>query len=74
MTRASCPGCRLRFSGAIAANLPACPFCGEPLDHPTAEAVVGFQLVVAPRPGGVTDIDGLLRAVADAARKRERRR
>ena len=70
MTRPSCPGCRLRFSGGAPADLLACPFCGQLLQHTTAEAVLGFQLVV-PRQPGVTDVDGLIRAVADAAREGE---
>jgi hypothetical protein len=71
MTRPSCPGCRLRFSGGPPANLLACPFCGHPVQHTRAEAVLGFQLVAAPGQPGVTDLDGLIRAVADAARERE---
>jgi hypothetical protein len=69
MTRPSCPGCRLRFSGGMPVNLAACPFCGEPLQSMTAEAVLGFQLAVAPPSAVVTDVDGLMRAVADAARE-----
>ena len=71
MTRPSCPACRLRFSGEAPANLIACPFCGDVLQYTRAEAVLGFQLVAAPGQPGVTDVHGLMRAVADAARDGE---
>jgi hypothetical protein len=45
VTRAACPDCRLRFTVAAAAYLPACPGCGEPLQALNrADAVVGFRL------------------------------
>lgn len=46
MTQACCPSCRLRFDGAVAAHLVACPACGEP-PHTvlSAERVLGFRLV-----------------------------
>jgi hypothetical protein len=71
MMRPSCPGCRLRFAREMPVNVAACPFCGEPLQPMAAEAVLGFQLAVAPGSGAVTDVDGLMRAVADAAREEE---
>jgi hypothetical protein len=47
MTQVGCPNCRLRFTGAAAAYLAACPECGRPpqaiLD---AQGVVGFKLFV----------------------------
>ena len=72
MTRPSCPGCRLRFSGGMPIDRAACPFCGEPLEPMAAEDVLGFQLAVASTPCGVTDVGGLVRAVADAAREGKR--
>jgi hypothetical protein len=46
MTQVCCPGCRLRFSGAVAAYLVACPECGEPPEQVTSAArVLGFRLV-----------------------------
>jgi len=45
VTRAACPDCRLRFTVASAAYLPACPGCGEPLQAlDRADAAVGFRL------------------------------
>lgn len=45
MTHACCLDCRLRFTPAAAAHVPACPACGEPL-HALAglEGMVGFRL------------------------------
>ena len=45
MTHSSCPDCRLRFTAAVAAYLPACPHCGEPirpLDR--ADGALGYRL------------------------------
>jgi hypothetical protein len=45
MTHASCPDCRLRFPPAVAAYLPACPACGEALQHlARLDQAVGFRL------------------------------
>jgi hypothetical protein len=45
MTQASCPDCRLRFTPAAAAYLPACPTCGEPLQALSRlDEAVGFRL------------------------------
>lgn len=45
MTHASCPDCRLRFTPAAAAYLPACPACGEPLQTLDGfDGAVGFRL------------------------------
>jgi predicted amidophosphoribosyltransferase len=45
MTVASCGGCRLRFTAAAAAYLPACPRCGKPLQHLAGRAdALGFRL------------------------------
>jgi hypothetical protein len=45
MTHASCHHCRLRFTPATAAYLPACPECGAPLAHLAGlEGIVGFRL------------------------------
>jgi hypothetical protein len=44
MTHASCPDCRLRFSSAVAAYLPACPACGQPLRSLARSDQVGFRL------------------------------
>lgn len=45
MTHASCPDCRLRFTRAAAAYLPACPTCGQPLQPLGGlDAAVGFRL------------------------------
>ncbi len=45
MTHACCLGCRLRFSPAAAAYLPACPQCGERLQTMAAlDGTVGFRL------------------------------
>lgn len=45
MTRACCPGCRLRFTQVAAAHLTTCPECGAPLVLGlTARDAVGFQL------------------------------
>jgi hypothetical protein len=45
MTQVCCPTCRLRFARAAAAQLVACPVCGEPpatLEH--GEQALGFRL------------------------------
>jgi hypothetical protein len=45
MTRISCRACRLRFTGAAAAHLTACPECGEPLQALAGpEGALGFRL------------------------------
>jgi hypothetical protein len=45
MTQRCCPDCRLRFTPAAAAHLPACPECGEPLQLLSGlEGAVGFRL------------------------------
>ena len=45
MTHVCCPGCRLRFTPAVAAHLEACPACGEPPESvATAERALGFRL------------------------------
>ncbi len=45
MTRVSCPDCRLRFTPAEAACLPACPTCGGALQTLSGPAgAVGFRL------------------------------
>jgi hypothetical protein len=45
MTHVSCPDCRLRFSPAATAYLPACPECGGPLQPLGAlEGAVGLRL------------------------------
>jgi predicted amidophosphoribosyltransferase len=42
---ASCPGCRLRFTPDLAAYLPACPVCGEPLKSLAGtDQAVGLRL------------------------------
>jgi hypothetical protein len=47
MTQACCPSCGLRFTGAAAAHLTACPECGGPPQSvPSAEHVLGFRLWV----------------------------
>ena len=47
MTQACCPSCGLRFTGAAAARLRACPECGGPPQSvPSAEHVLGFRLWV----------------------------
>ena len=44
-SREYCPECRLRFSLAAAACLPACPECGEPLQALDGlERAVGLRL------------------------------
>jgi hypothetical protein len=44
MTQICCPDCRLRFTGAAAAYLAACPQCAELLQPiPSAEAIIGFR-------------------------------
>jgi len=45
MTHVCCPSCRLRFTPAAAAQLEACPGCGEPPRFASAEGTVGFRLV-----------------------------
>jgi hypothetical protein len=45
MNNVCCTNCRLRFTPAAAANLPACPECGEPpVSIPTADGLLGFRL------------------------------
>ena len=67
MTQVCCPRCRLRFDGAAARSLTACPQCGEPLDRMAhALEVLGFQLYA--REHHLPD--ALLRAVAAAKRDR----
>ena len=45
MSRECCPECRLRFSLAAAACLPACPECAAPLQPLGGlERAVGFRL------------------------------
>lgn len=45
MTHACCPDCRLRFTPAAAAYLPACPRCGESMRQLDRLATaVGWQL------------------------------
>jgi len=42
---ACCPGCRLRFTPDLAAYLPACPVCGEPLKSLAGtDQAVGLRL------------------------------
>ena len=46
MSHVCCPDCRLRFTAAAAAYLPACPQCGEPpqtMINP--ESAVGYRLL-----------------------------
>ncbi len=44
MTRACCPGCRIRFTAGAATFLDTCPDCGEPLQPNLAlQEVVGFR-------------------------------
>jgi len=45
MTRACCPGCRLRFSPAATAHLMICPECGAPLQAGVAASdALGYRL------------------------------
>jgi predicted amidophosphoribosyltransferase len=45
MTVACCGRCRLRFSAAAAAYLPACPRCGQPLQQLAGKTeALGFRL------------------------------
>jgi hypothetical protein len=45
MTHGCCPSCRLRFTPAVAAQLDACPGCGEPpLWIDRTEELVGLRL------------------------------
>jgi hypothetical protein len=44
MKRACCPNCRLRFRPATAAELAACPRCGDPLQRLALEEGLGFRL------------------------------
>jgi predicted amidophosphoribosyltransferase len=45
MTLTCCPDCRLRFTPAAAAYLPACPQCGKPLQPVTSvKETIGFRL------------------------------
>jgi hypothetical protein len=44
MSNACCPTCRLRFHRAAAAQLAACPRCGEELQRLALEGSVGFRL------------------------------
>ena len=49
MTHVCCPGCRLRFTPAVAAYLEACPTCGKPPEPVTAaEQTLGFGLYTPP--------------------------
>jgi hypothetical protein len=45
MTHAGCPNCRLRVTPATAADLGACPECGETLRAFAPRATLGFRLV-----------------------------
>ena len=48
MTHVCCPGCGLRFTGAAAAHLVACPQCGAPPQPvPSAEHMLGYRLADA---------------------------
>jgi len=48
MTHACCPGCRLRFTPAAAAQLAFCPQCaGALVAMPGLEGAVGFRLFKA---------------------------
>jgi hypothetical protein len=44
VTHVCCPVCRLRFTPAMAAYLPACPECGESGYATSLEGTVGFRL------------------------------
>jgi hypothetical protein len=67
MTQVCCPRCQLRFPGASAASLTACPQCGEPpLRLARADQVLGFQL----HSPSHRLPDALVRAVAAAKRDR----
>jgi NAD-dependent SIR2 family protein deacetylase len=45
MTHATCSECRLRFIPALAAYLPSCPTCGQPLQPLDGiDAALGFRL------------------------------
>lgn len=44
MARTTCPSCRLRFTAAMAAALPSCPFCGGSLALLNAEQSLGYRL------------------------------
>jgi hypothetical protein len=67
MTQVCCPHCRLRFAGAAAESLSACPQCGEPPRKMVRAAqVIGFQL----RSRDHHLPDDLLRAVAAVQRDR----
>jgi hypothetical protein len=69
MTQVCCPRCQLRFPGASAVSLTACPQCGEPPERlARADQVLGFQLY-SHRHGLP---DALVRAVADAKRNRDK--
>jgi hypothetical protein len=47
MTHIGCPGCRLRFTTDLPADLVACPECGQPPQLIAgAEGVLGFRLFV----------------------------
>jgi hypothetical protein len=62
MTQACCPGCGLRFTGAAAAHLTACPECGgPPRSVPRAEHVLGSRLRVD---AGRVDVPAIAVAVA----------
>jgi hypothetical protein len=64
MTQACCPSCGLRFTGAAAARLTACPECGEPPQLvPSAEHVLGFRLWAD---AGRSDLPAVAVAIATA--------
>jgi hypothetical protein len=45
MTHFSCPDCRLRFTPALAAYLPCCPTCGQPMQPlDGADEALGLRL------------------------------
>jgi hypothetical protein len=54
VTHAHCPRCRLRFSRALSASLPTCPWCNDPLEPLLGpEGAVGMRLFTpgdVPRP------------------------
>jgi hypothetical protein len=44
VTHLCCPRCRLRFTPAAAAQLGACPDCGEPLRASSLQGTIGFKV------------------------------
>ncbi|HEY3773815.1 MAG TPA: hypothetical protein VGL69_12515 [Solirubrobacteraceae bacterium] len=54
MSHTSCPGCRLRFAPALAAQLSFCPRCGQPVQLLSSpHAAFGLRLYTpddAPHP------------------------